>query len=100
MGEILLWRKAQKKETKKETSEMINRIIPVLSPFMTKLEWWPWIEASRWMSFHHKKAIATVIRKAIRFGVLILLFIRIRPERTMARALLDAKIGHGLTSTR
>lgn len=52
------------------------------------------------MSFHHRNPISTVIRKAIRFGVLTFLFIRTSPERTMARALLEAKIGHGLTSTR
>jgi hypothetical protein len=34
-GEILLWKKAQKKDTKKKTSEMMNRTIPVFSPFIT-----------------------------------------------------------------
>ncbi len=41
VGEILLWKKAQKNETKNSTSERINRIIPVFSPFITKCEWLP-----------------------------------------------------------
>lgn len=34
-GEILLWKKAQKKETKNKISERMNRTMPVFSPFMT-----------------------------------------------------------------
>ena len=52
------------------------------------------------MSFHQRKAIKIVISRAIRFGVLMFLFIRTNPEKTIAKALLEAKIGHGLTSTR
>ena len=54
VGEMLLWKKAQKKEAKKNTSDVIKRIIPVLSPFITKSEWFPWAVASRWMSRHHE----------------------------------------------
>jgi hypothetical protein len=39
VGEILLCRKAQKNETKKRTSEEMNRIIPVFSPFVTVFVW-------------------------------------------------------------
>jgi len=38
VGEILLWKKAQKNDTKKNTSEVINKIIPVFNPFITTLE--------------------------------------------------------------
>jgi len=38
VGEILLWKKAQKKDTKKNTSEVMNRIIPVFRPFITTSE--------------------------------------------------------------
>ena len=38
VGEILLCKKAQKKETKKKTSEMMNKIIPVFRPFITRSE--------------------------------------------------------------
>lgn len=38
VGEILLWKKAQKKEIKKKISEAINKIIPVFRPFITTSE--------------------------------------------------------------
>lgn len=41
VGEILLWKKAQKKEAKKRISDAINKTIPVFSPFITKSEWLP-----------------------------------------------------------
>jgi len=41
VGEILLWKKLQKNETKKKISEMMNKIIPVFSPFITKWVWLP-----------------------------------------------------------
>jgi hypothetical protein len=47
VGEILLWKKAQKKETKNKISEVMNKIIPVLRPFITCLECSPCSEASR-----------------------------------------------------
>lgn len=41
VGEILLWKNAQKNDTKKNTSEAMNSTIPVFSPFMTTSVWWP-----------------------------------------------------------
>jgi hypothetical protein len=35
VGEILLWKKAQKKDTKNKTSDAMNRTIPVFRPFTT-----------------------------------------------------------------
>jgi hypothetical protein len=35
VGDRLLWKKAQKNEIKKNTSEMINRIIPHRNPLVT-----------------------------------------------------------------
>jgi len=35
VGESLLWKKAQKKEKKNSTSEVINKIIPQRKPFST-----------------------------------------------------------------
>jgi hypothetical protein len=52
VGEILLWKNPQKNDTKKNTSETMNKIIPVFRPFTTNLEWFPWVEDSRWMSRH------------------------------------------------
>jgi hypothetical protein len=36
VGDKLLWKKAQKKETKKKTSEIINKIIPHRNPKVTE----------------------------------------------------------------
>ncbi len=41
VGEILLWKNAQKNDTKNNTSDTINRTIPVFSPFITTFEWFP-----------------------------------------------------------
>jgi len=41
VGARLLWKKAQKKEKKNSTSEVINRIIPHRSPFITIEVWSP-----------------------------------------------------------
>jgi len=38
VGEILLWKKAQKKEAKNKISETMNKIMPVFNPFITKYE--------------------------------------------------------------
>jgi hypothetical protein len=35
VGDSLLWKKAQKKEKKNKTSEVINKIIPQRRPFST-----------------------------------------------------------------
>jgi hypothetical protein len=35
VGDKLLWKKAQKNEMKKNTSEIMNRIIPHRNPFVT-----------------------------------------------------------------
>jgi len=42
VGEILLWKNAQKKDTKNKTSDTINKIIPIFKPFMTSKECIPW----------------------------------------------------------
>jgi len=46
-GAILLWKKDQKKEIKKNTSEVIKRTIPVFKPFATFLGCSPKSEDSR-----------------------------------------------------
>jgi myosin-crossreactive antigen len=47
VGEILLWKNAQKNEMKKNTSDEINNTIPVFNPFITRFEWCPWFVDSR-----------------------------------------------------
>lgn len=52
-GANLAWKKAQKKEAKNRTSEVIKRIIPRRIFVSTSNEWWPWKVASRVTSRHH-----------------------------------------------
>jgi hypothetical protein len=42
VGERLLWKKAQKNPRKKNTSDVINKIIPHCIPIVTIYEWRPW----------------------------------------------------------
>lgn len=53
VGDKLEWKKAQKKEIKKNTSDVINKIIPHFNPINTWLVWYPWKVPSRDTSRHH-----------------------------------------------
>jgi len=96
VGEILLWKNAQKNDTKNRTSDRINRIIPVFSPFITSFEWLPWEVASRWISRHHAKAIRSIAPSLIVTKDSLILLIQIRVDVTKHRAPFDARIGQGL----
>lgn len=100
VGEILLWKNAQKNETKNNTSEAINNTIPVFKPFITIEEWFPCLEASRWISRHQAKAMEIIIKSEIDIGFIVTLFISTKPESTRAKAPLEASNGQGLMSTR
>jgi hypothetical protein len=53
LGESLLWKKVQKKEMKKKTSEIMNKIIPQRIFKLTFKVWIPWKVLSRITSRHH-----------------------------------------------
>lgn len=53
VGARLLWKKAQKKDKKKKTSETINNTMPQRNPSSTMAECKPCILPSREMSRHH-----------------------------------------------
>lgn len=55
VGLNLEWKKAQKKEIKKNTSLIINKIIPNIKPLNTTLVWIPWNVLSRITSRHQNK---------------------------------------------
>jgi hypothetical protein len=61
VGERLLWKKAQKKLTKKNTSETINKIIPHRKPKVTLKVCKPWKVPSREISRHHWYIVIRVI---------------------------------------
>ena len=54
LGEILLWKKAQKNDTKNSTSDAMNRIIPVFRPVITFVACSPCFNDSRSTSRHHE----------------------------------------------
>jgi len=60
-GERLLWKNAQKKEIKKNTSEIINKIIPHRNPIVTEYVCKPWKVPSRETSRHHWYIVKIVI---------------------------------------
>jgi hypothetical protein len=62
LGDKLLWKKAQKNLTKKNTSEVINKIIPHRSPLITKIVCNPWKVPSRDTSRHHWIIVKIVIK--------------------------------------
>lgn len=63
IGLSLEWKYAQKNEEKNNTSEIMNKIIPIFSPFIT-IDWWnPCIEDSRLTSFHHINDLIRIIIK-------------------------------------
>lgn len=100
VGENLLWKKLQKKETKNKTSDVINIIIPVFRPFMTNEEWSPWLEDSRWIS-RHQENDTKLINKSVRIVTLILIwFINSNPKSIIHIMTKDVTKGQGLFSTK
>jgi len=61
----LLWKNLQKKEIKKKISEIINKIIPHLSPLITFSVWSPWKVLSRVISRHHWNIVNKIIENPI-----------------------------------
>jgi len=100
VGESLLWKKAQKKEKKNNTSEVINKIIPQRRPLITCKVWSPWKVLSRVTSRHHWKVVSVMISipNIIRFVVLIINHLVI--PVTKINAAKEAEIGQGLWSTK
>jgi len=64
-GESLAWKNLQKNDKKNITSEMINRIIPILIIFNTFDVWFPWREVSVLISRHHWNDEIKVIKNLI-----------------------------------
>lgn len=58
LGANLAWKKAQKKDRKKNTSEIMNNTIPDWSPSITIFVWSPWKDPSRETSRHQINAVA------------------------------------------
>lgn len=70
IGEIPEWKNVQKKETKKRTSEVINKIIPTFKERITKSEWRPCRKDSREISRHQQILKTTKIKKEEKSNVI------------------------------
>lgn len=66
VGDSLEWKYLQKNEIKKNTSDVIKRIIPHFNPCITFLVWRPWKVLSRVISRHQVNMVNnTIIRPVI-----------------------------------
>ncbi len=100
VGTSLLWKKAQKKEKKNNTSEVMNSIMPCFKPVCTFIVCSPWNEDSRIMSRHQTIIIIVVNIIPVKASVgnekwkySILPIVKNRAEQPPI-------IGHGLASTK
>jgi hypothetical protein len=100
VGEILEWKNDQKNARKNMISDVINVIIPTFKPSFTIGLCSPFFVDSRSMSRHQLVATIKIgiVDKVIR--ILFLLFIHITIEKVKYIALVEAKIGHGLSFTK
>lgn len=100
-GEREEWKKAQKNDKKKNTSEVIKSSIPTLSPVKTSFVCVPSKVDSRTMSRHHLHEMNTI---KIKFNQNIVLdgcpLNVLAVEKTVLKSWNEARIGQGLRVTR
>lgn len=99
-GESLLWKNAQKKEKKKRTSDVINKIIPHWSPIITLAVWRPWYVPSRVTSRHHWIIVRRVARNPKTNKSILNWWNHLTNPVVNIKALIDPVKGQGLMSTR
>lgn len=100
LGDNLEWKNAQKKETKKKTSEVINKIIPAFKPLETILLCSPWLVLSRETSRHHvKETKIRYISLKIKNSHLLWLLNQDPNLIVNLKAMNEVIIGHGEFST-
>jgi len=100
IGAKLLWKKAQKKEKKNNTSEVINKTIPQRSPLVTKNVWRPWKVLSRVMSRHHWYVVRLMIERLKRKSRLFEWRNHLVIPETIIKEPKEAIRGQGLWSTK
>ena len=100
VGASLLWKNAQKKAKKKQTSDVMNNIIPYRKPLITTRVWCPWNVASRTTSRHHLIAVTVVASIPIMNKVIVPKWNHTTKPEVIMRAPKAAVSGHGLWSTR
>jgi len=99
-GASLLWKKAQKKDKKKNTSDTINKIIPHRRPNSTMAEWSPWKAPSREISRHHWIITNPIIKMPPNINVKEFLWNHFTNPVVKKNAPVALIKGHGDSSTR
>ncbi len=99
-GARLLWKKAQKKETKNKTSEVINKIIPHRNPTPTIEVCNPWYVPSRTTSRHHWSMISIVEIRPNKNRSILKVWNHLAVPETNDITLNALSKGQGLLSTR
>lgn len=97
-GEILLLKNAQKNLMKNIISDVINIIILYFNNDIILISWWPWNDASRFTSRHHKIDIQNI--NVIRSRIIVteisfFIIYEITIEETL-NSEKEARIGQGL----
>lgn len=100
LGANLLWKKAQKNETKKNTSEVMNKIIPHFILLVTLVEWCPWNVLSRITSRHHWIIVRINVVNPTNKRVLSKKWNHLQIPEVRNRAPRAPVKGHGLTFTK
>jgi hypothetical protein len=96
----LLWKKAQKNEKKNKISETINKIIPHRIPCVTFMVCKPWKEASRETSRHHWTEVIKTADNPSKNKLGENSWNHFTNPLVSNKALVEAKIGQGLFSTK
>jgi len=99
VGESALWKKAQKNEKKNIISDMINKMKPIFSPWVTIEVCMPKKVASRIISRHQRVNINKVSNNPKAVVVNLSPWNQQTSPVVMIKALIAALIGHGLRST-
>lgn len=100
-GDNEQWKNAQKNDKKKNTSDVINNIIPSFNPIMTSFVCLPSKVDSRIMSRHHLQEINTIKNKfiiIIKLGIFPLNNLAV--VKTILKTWNEARIGQGLRVTK
>ena len=100
VGDSLLWKNAQKKAKKNSTSDVINRIIPHRSPFVTYDVWCPINVPSRITSRHHWIIDKIISKAATMRQIIPWPWNHAAIPMAKQKAPIEAVKGHGLNSTK
>lgn len=98
-GASLEWKKAQKNDMKNNTSDTMNKTIPIRILVSTSKEWCPWRAASRDTSRHHCTEVRMIINTPINIRRLELPLNQLTVPAVIIKAPKALVRGQGLWST-